>query len=173
MSLGAKTVDWNELLKPKEFKKLYGPCVNSKEALNVITAALGREMADDKITLRTADPGPNKTPSSPKGRGRRCGCAYSTPSCPPPLRARRKSSTPDSDPSGGPRRVFLFRAGKFKLYRRLWRARGSRQSFYANAGTRHLASSKTERSTRRKLSPVGSGSPSSNGDSAGIRKVRQ
>ena len=61
ISLGAKALDWDELLKPKTFKKLYGPYVSSKEALNVITAALGRELASEGIIVRTADPGPNKT----------------------------------------------------------------------------------------------------------------
>lgn len=68
ISLGAKTLDWNELLRPKQFKKLYGPYVNSKEALNVITAALGRELAPEGIIVRTADPGPNKTQLT-KGNG--------------------------------------------------------------------------------------------------------
>ena len=61
ISLGAKELAWDQLIKPKVFKKLYGPYVNSKEALNVITAALGRELAFDGIIVRAADPGPNKT----------------------------------------------------------------------------------------------------------------
>ena len=61
IALGAKELDWDELIKPKTFKKLYGPYVNSKEALNVITAALGRELASEGIIVRNADPGPNKT----------------------------------------------------------------------------------------------------------------
>ncbi len=61
LALGAKTLQWDELLKPTTFKKLYGPYVNSKQALNVITAALAPELADDEVTIRTADPGPNKT----------------------------------------------------------------------------------------------------------------
>jgi len=60
-ALRAKELPWDDLIKPKEFVKLYGPYVNSKEALNVLTAALAQELAADKITLRTADPGPNKT----------------------------------------------------------------------------------------------------------------
>ncbi len=61
IATGAKTLDWTALLKPTEFKKLYGPYVNSKQALNVITAALAAELASDGILIRTADPGPNKT----------------------------------------------------------------------------------------------------------------
>lgn len=61
LALGAKTLDFNDLIKPAVFKKLYGPYVNSKEALNVITAALAPDLSDDKILIRTADPGPNKT----------------------------------------------------------------------------------------------------------------
>lgn len=61
LSLRAKTLDWDELLKPATFKKLYGPYVNSKAALNVITSALAQEMAPDHILLRAADPGPNQT----------------------------------------------------------------------------------------------------------------
>ena len=61
ISLGAKELDSEQLIKPKTFKKLYGPYVSSKAALNVISAALGREVASDKIIVRTADPGPNKT----------------------------------------------------------------------------------------------------------------
>ena len=61
ISLGAKELEWEQLVKPKAFKKLYGPYVSSKEALNVLTAALGRELASDGISVRAADPGPNKT----------------------------------------------------------------------------------------------------------------
>lgn len=61
LSLGAKELVWEELIKPKTFKKLYGPYVNSKAALNVLTAALAPQLAADKITIRAADPGPNKT----------------------------------------------------------------------------------------------------------------
>lgn len=68
LATGAKTLDWATLLKPTEFKKLYGPYVNSKQALNVITAALAPELAADGIIVRTADPGPNKTRLT-KGRG--------------------------------------------------------------------------------------------------------
>ena len=68
LSLRAKQLDWDDLLKPKEFKKLYGPYVNSKQALNVITAALAPELSGDKITIRTVDPGPNKTRLT-KGKG--------------------------------------------------------------------------------------------------------
>ncbi len=68
ISLGAKTLDWDELLKPTTFKKLYGPYVNSKEALNVLTAALAREMRGEGISLRAADPGPNQTGLT-KGKG--------------------------------------------------------------------------------------------------------
>ena len=65
---GAKILDWTTLLKPTEFKKLYGPYVNSKQALNVITAALASELFSDGILIRTADPGPNKTRLT-KGKG--------------------------------------------------------------------------------------------------------
>ncbi len=68
LALGAKTLDWDELLKPAAFRKLYGSYVNSKQALNVLTAALGRELAGDGIVVRTADPGPNKTGLT-RGRG--------------------------------------------------------------------------------------------------------
>ncbi len=68
LSLNAKTLDWNELLKPSSFQKLYGPYVNSKQALNVLTAALAPELMEDKIRIRAADPGPNKTRLT-KGRG--------------------------------------------------------------------------------------------------------
>ena len=54
-------MEWEQLVKPKTFKKLYGPYVSSKEALNVLTAALGRDLASDGISVRAADPGPNKT----------------------------------------------------------------------------------------------------------------
>jgi NAD(P)-dependent dehydrogenase (short-subunit alcohol dehydrogenase family) len=68
LSLGAKTLDWENLVKPKEFKKLYGPYVNSKQALNAITSALEAELLNDRIIVRTADPGPNKTRLT-KGKG--------------------------------------------------------------------------------------------------------
>ena len=61
LSLRAKTLDWDDLVKPKTFEKLYGPYVASKEALNVVSSALARELAGDGILVRTADPGPNNT----------------------------------------------------------------------------------------------------------------
>ena len=64
----AKTLDWATLMKPTEFKKLYGPYVNSKQALNVITAALAPELAAEGVLIRAVDPGPNKTRLT-KGRG--------------------------------------------------------------------------------------------------------
>ena len=57
----AKELNWDELLKPTEFVKLYGPYVKSKQALNVITAALAPELIEDNIIIRTVDPGPNQT----------------------------------------------------------------------------------------------------------------
>ena len=42
--------------------------MNSKQALNVITAALAPELTEDKIIIRTADPGPNQTRLT-KGKG--------------------------------------------------------------------------------------------------------
>ena len=68
LSLRAKNLNWNELLRPTTFKKLYGPYVNSKEALNVITAALAPELAGNNIIIRAADPGPNQTGLT-KGKG--------------------------------------------------------------------------------------------------------
>ena len=68
LSLRAKTLDWEELLKPTTFEKLYGPYVNSKAALNVLTSALAEEMAPEQIVVRAADPGPNQTGLT-KGKG--------------------------------------------------------------------------------------------------------
>jgi len=68
IATGAKSLDWTTLLQPIKFKKLYGPYVNSKQALNVITAALAPELSGDGILVRTADPGPNKTRLT-KGKG--------------------------------------------------------------------------------------------------------
>ena len=69
IALKVEALEWNELLKPTtEFKKLYGPYINSKQALNVLTAALARDLSEDKILIRAADPGPNRTRLT-KGRG--------------------------------------------------------------------------------------------------------
>ena len=68
LSLKAKTLNWDELLRPKTFQKLYGPYVNSKQALNVVTAALASELGAEQIVVRAADPGPNKTRLT-KGKG--------------------------------------------------------------------------------------------------------
>jgi NAD(P)-dependent dehydrogenase (short-subunit alcohol dehydrogenase family) len=68
IALGAKTLVWNELLKPTRFRKLYGPYVNSKAALNVLSAALAPELKADDITIRAVDPGPNQTRLT-KGNG--------------------------------------------------------------------------------------------------------
>ena len=65
---GVKALDWDTLVKPTTFKKLYGPYVTSKQALNVLTAALAYELTADKVVIRTADPGPNKTRLT-KGKG--------------------------------------------------------------------------------------------------------
>ena len=56
-----KELDWEDLIKPKEFSKLFGPYAKSKQALNVLTAALAPELAEDGITIRASDPGPTKT----------------------------------------------------------------------------------------------------------------
>ncbi len=68
LSLNVKMLNWDELIRPKSFQKLYGPYVNSKAALNVLTAALAAELAQDKIVIRAADPGPNRTGLT-RGRG--------------------------------------------------------------------------------------------------------
>jgi NAD(P)-dependent dehydrogenase (short-subunit alcohol dehydrogenase family) len=68
LSLRAKTLDMNELRKPTSFQKLFGPYVNSKAALNVLTAALAVELSPDGIDIRAADPGPNRTALT-KGAG--------------------------------------------------------------------------------------------------------
>ena len=57
----ATTLDWDELVRPREFSKLFGPYVRSKQALNVLTAALAPELGADGIAIRTADPGPTRT----------------------------------------------------------------------------------------------------------------
>ena len=61
LSLRAKTLDLDELIAPRTFRKLYGPYVRSKAALNVLTAALAPELTFDNIRIRAADPGPNQT----------------------------------------------------------------------------------------------------------------
>lgn len=58
---GVKTLDWDELVHPRSFQKLFGPYVRSKQALNVLTAALAPELRGDGIAIRTADPGPTRT----------------------------------------------------------------------------------------------------------------
>lgn len=58
---GVKTLDWDELVHPASFQKLFGPYVRSKQALNVLTAALAPALRDDGIAIRTADPGPTRT----------------------------------------------------------------------------------------------------------------
>ena len=61
LALQVKQLDWSDLVKPPEFKKLFGPYAKSKEALNVITAALAPELIADNIIIRAADPGPTKS----------------------------------------------------------------------------------------------------------------
>ena len=57
-----KSLSFAELVKPTApFKKLYGPYVASKQALNVLTAALAPELEPDGILVRTSDPGPVRT----------------------------------------------------------------------------------------------------------------
>ena len=61
IAIGKADLEWNELVRPSSFAKLYGPYVASKQALNVITAALGREMAAERVRVVAADPGPTRT----------------------------------------------------------------------------------------------------------------
>ena len=61
LSLQAASLDWDDLVRPHAFTKLFGPYVKSKAALNVLTAALARELAADRVAVRAVDPGPNRT----------------------------------------------------------------------------------------------------------------
>lgn len=54
-------LDWDELVRPQNFEKLFGPYVRSKQALNVLACALAPELANDGTVIRTADPGPTRT----------------------------------------------------------------------------------------------------------------
>lgn len=68
LALGVKTLTLDELVRPATFSKLFGPYARSKEALNVVGAALAREFAADRIVVRGADPGPVRTALT-KGAG--------------------------------------------------------------------------------------------------------
>lgn len=61
LALDVKTLTVEELVKPATFSKLFGPYARSKQALNALGAALGRELAADRIAVRAADPGPVRT----------------------------------------------------------------------------------------------------------------
>lgn len=62
ISLQVKELRFEELVRPSApFKKLFGPYIASKAALNVLTAALVEELARDSILIRAADPGPTKS----------------------------------------------------------------------------------------------------------------
>ena len=56
-----KSLELEELVHPDSFEKLFGPYVRSKQALNVLAAALAPEFAGDGTVIRTADPGPTRT----------------------------------------------------------------------------------------------------------------
>lgn len=68
ISLQVKELNWDELVKPVTFSKLFGPYTKSKEALNVLTAALAPELLADNIVIRASDPGPTNTALT-KGAG--------------------------------------------------------------------------------------------------------
>lgn len=68
ISLGVAALDFDELIRPKTFSKLFGPYTRSKQALNVLTAALGRALSSDGIRVRAVDPGPVRTALT-KGAG--------------------------------------------------------------------------------------------------------
>lgn len=68
ISLQVKELNWDELVKPAKFSKLFGPYTKSKEALNVLTAALAPELNTDNIVIRASDPGPTNTALT-KGAG--------------------------------------------------------------------------------------------------------
>ena len=61
LASNVKTLALDELVKPASFSKLFGPYARSKAALNVLTAALGRERAGRGVLVRAADPGPTRT----------------------------------------------------------------------------------------------------------------
>ena len=61
ISLRAENLTVPELRAPGSFKKLFGPYLNSKAALNVLTAAVARELAGSGVHAFAVDPGPNRT----------------------------------------------------------------------------------------------------------------
>ncbi len=108
-----KTLDWNDLLKPKEFSKLFGPYAKSKQALNVLTAALAEELSDDKITIRTADPGPNKTRLT-KGAGTPFWMRLFTPLLPTPDKGAKKIFDTGFSPKWGDKTGIFVSNGKIQ-----------------------------------------------------------
>ena len=68
ISLQAESLSVSELRAPRQFKKLFGPYLQSKAALNVVTAALALQLAGSRIHVYAVDPGPNRT-SLTKGAG--------------------------------------------------------------------------------------------------------
>jgi len=61
LAISVKSLDLDDLIAPKSFAKLFGPYIKSKQALNVITVALSRELQGSGIRVVAVDPGPNQT----------------------------------------------------------------------------------------------------------------
>ena len=89
LASGIKTLDWDELVHPRDFAKLFGPYARSKQALNVLTAALAAELGTDGIAIRTADPGPTRTRLT-KGAGTPWWMRIFSWALPSPARSARK-----------------------------------------------------------------------------------
>ena len=89
ISLQVKELNWDELVKPKQFKKLFGPYTKSKEALNVITAALAPELGTQNIVIRASDPGPTRTRLT-KGAGTPLWMRVFSWALPPPDKSAKK-----------------------------------------------------------------------------------
>lgn len=60
--LNVKKFDVEQLEKPTTFKKLFGSYASSKLALSLWTQALAPSFINQNIEIRSADPGPSKTP---------------------------------------------------------------------------------------------------------------
>ena len=110
---GVKHLDLNDLVAPQEFKKLFGPYVQSKQALNVLTAALAPELLRDSILIRTADPGPTRTRLT-RGGGTPLWMRMFSGLLPGPDKAAAKITGAALDPQWGAQTGLVIVGGKSK-----------------------------------------------------------
>ena len=89
LSNKVEALKMEELIKPKEFSKLFGPYARSKQALNVLTAGLAGVGGGQDHNSHISTQGQQK-PASQKAQGLHFGCGMFVFALPGPAKSARK-----------------------------------------------------------------------------------